>query len=223
MQQVLVVEDESAIGDVLKLGLEQEGFSVELAFDGRAGLESFGRRRPDLVLLDILLPKMDGWEVCRRIRATSNVPIIILSAKDAIQDRVKGLDLGSDDYLVKPFSLDELLARVRAVLRRRSESSNAKALTFLDLEVRTENREAVRANFPIVLTTKEFDLLCFFLRHPRQVLSKERILEGVWGRDYVGESNVIEVYVGHLRRKLGEPPLIQTIRNAGYALRVDPW
>ncbi|MSQ13135.1 MAG: response regulator transcription factor [Dehalococcoidia bacterium] len=223
MQQVLVVEDESAIGDVLKLGLEQEGFSVELAFDGRAGLESFGRRRPDLVLLDILLPKMDGWEVCRRIRATSNVPIIILSAKDAIQDRVKGLDLGSDDYLVKPFSLDELLARVRAVLRRRSESSNAKALTFLDLEVRTENREAVRANFPIVLTTKEFDLLCFFLRHPRQVLSKERILEGVWGRDYVGESNVIEVYVGHLRRKLGEPPLIQTIRNAGYALRADPW
>lgn len=221
MQRVLVVEDESVIADFLKLGLEQEGFSVELAADGRVGVESFGRRRPDLVLLDIVLPKMDGWEVCRRIRATSDVPIIILSAKDEIQDRVKGLDLGSDDYLVKPFSLDELLARVRAVLRRRSESPSARALTFLDLEVRTETREVVRANFPIALTTKEFELLCFFLRHPRHVISKERILDAVWGYDYVGESNVVEVHVGHLRRKLGEPPLIQTIRNAGYALRAN--
>jgi two-component system response regulator MprA len=220
--RVLVVEDETPIAQLLERGLTLEGYRVDLADNGIAALEKAQENPPDLVILDLMLPELDGWEVCRRLREISAVPILILTAKREIEDRVRGLDLGADDYLVKPFSLDELLARVRALFRRSHPSAQSGILSFGDLELDTGTHRAWRGERIIELTAKEYDLLEMFLRHPRQVLSREVIFDQVWGYDFGGESNIIEVYVRYLRQKLeerGEPRLIHTVRSVGYVLR----
>ncbi|MBI3969998.1 MAG: response regulator transcription factor [Chloroflexi bacterium] len=220
--RVLVVEDDPRVLSAVARGLTLEGYSVDAAEDGPGGLALVAARPPDVVVLDVMLPGMNGLEVCDRLRRTSGVPILLLTARDGIQDRVAGLDRGADDYLVKPFAFDELLARLRALLRRGRPAQYGEMLRYADLELDPATREVWRDGEPLALTAREFDLLEFFLRHPRQVLSRNRILEQVWGYDYLGGSNVIDVHVRALRDKLegtGQPRLIQTIRGAGYALR----
>ncbi|HEX6122741.1 MAG TPA: response regulator transcription factor, partial [Ktedonobacterales bacterium] len=199
-----------------------EGYSVDVALRGSEALSKALEHPPDLVILDLNLPGLDGIEVCRRLRAGGNqVPILMLTAKDAIADRVAGLDTGADDYLVKPVALDELMARVRALLRRRNPEQN-EVLRFADLSLDTGTRIAHRGPREIELSTTEYELLQLFLRRPRQVLTRDLIMERVWGYDFEGESNVLEVYIGYLRGKLehdGEPRLIHTIRGAGYVMR----
>ncbi len=220
-ERILVIEDDPAILKVLQRGLSYEGYAVDIATDGRMGLNLYRENHPDLVILDLMLPGMDGLEVCRRLRASGNLPILILTAKDAIQDRVQGLDAGADDYLVKPFDLDELLARIRALLRR-TQTERQQTYQFADLTMDTITRQVKRGERLIQLTAKEYDLLELFLRHPRQVLTREVIFDRVWGYDFGGESNVLEVYIRYLRQKLeaeGEPRLIHTVRGVGYVLR----
>jgi two-component system response regulator MprA len=219
--RILVVDDDRKITALLRRTLSYEGYQVELAGDGRAGLLSAREYPPDLVILDVMMSEIDGIEVCRRLRAASEVPILMLTARDEVPDRVAGLNAGADDYLIKPFALEELIARVRALLRR-FEGNGGTVLSFGDLRLDTARRQAQRRSREIGLTTKEYELLALFLRHPRQVLTRDIILEQVWGYDFSGEANVLEVYVGYLRNKLeegGEPRLIHTIRGAGYVLR----
>jgi len=215
---VLVVDDDARIVAALKRALHYEGCSVDVALDGPAALASAASRPPDLVLLDLMLPGIDGVEVCRRLRAADDVPILMLTARDATAERVRGLDSGADDYVVKPFAYEELMARVRALLRRRGPARRQR-LAYADLDVDVGAREARRDGREVVLTTTEFDLLCHFLRNPRQVLSRDQLLEAVWGGDFDAVSNVVDVYVGYLRSKLGEPRLIQTVRGVGYLLK----
>lgn len=218
---ILVIEDEERILNFLKRGLIYEGYRVETAMDGTAGLAAARDNPPDLVILDLMLPGVDGLEVCRRLRAAGNVPILILTAKDAVADRVQGLDAGADDYLVKPFALDEVLARIRALLRR-ARAEAPEVLSFADLRLDTGTHQAFRGERPIDLTAKEYELLELFLRHPRQVLTREVIYDRVWGYDFGGESNIIEVYVRYLRQKTeagGESRLLHTVRGVGYVLR----
>ena len=218
---ILVIDDDEKITSFLRRALAYEGYRVETAADGTTGLARAREREPDLVILDVMLPGMDGHEIARRLRAGGSVPVLMLTARDEVADRVTGLDAGADDYLVKPFALEELLARVRALLRRR-EADRPEILRYADLSLDTASRQARRGERLIDLTTKEYELLAFFLRHPRQVLTRDQIMDEVWGLDYDGESNVIEVYVGYLRHKLelgGESRLIHTIRHAGYVLR----
>ena len=215
---VLVVDDDARIVAALKRALHYEGYSVDTAEDGPGALARAASRPPDLVLLDVMLPGLDGVEVCRRLRAADDVPILMLTARDATGDRVRGLDSGADDYVVKPFANEELMARVRALLRRRGGSRRAR-LVYADVEVDVGAREVRRRGEEVVLTTTEFDMLCHFLRNPRQVLSRDQILDAVWGHDFGAASNVVDVYVGYLRGKLGEPRLIQTVRGVGYVLR----
>jgi two-component system response regulator MprA len=192
-------------------------------YDGEAGLKAARDNPPDLVILDVMLPGLDGWEVCRRLRAGGAVSILMLTAKDSVADRVKGLDSGADDYLIKPFAFEELLARVRALLRR-SRPTEETIFRFADVTLNVSTREVTRGNRKIDLTTKEFDLLHFFMRHPRQVLTREMIYDRIWGYDFGGESNILEVYIRYLRTKLeaeNEPRLIQTVRGVGYALREE--
>lgn len=221
--RILVIDDDPKITSFLRRGLSYEGHEVLVANDGQSGLELALTKSPDLVVLDILMPGMDGFEVCRRIRQKSDVPVLMLTAKDEVADKVAGLDAGADDYLVKPFAFEELLARIRALSRRKvPEERRGHVLRFADLTLDTMAREAWRGDRKIELTTKEFELLYLFMRHPRQVLLKDRIMEEVWGIDYAGESNVLEVYIGYLRQKLeegGEPRLIHTVRGAGYVLK----
>lgn len=217
--KVLIVEDDSAIVSLVSLGLRYEGYEVITSDNGLTGWQLFEEQSPDLVILDWLLPGMDGIKLCRRIRARSDVPIIMITARDAIQDRVEGLETGADDYVVKPFHIDELIARVHARLRRRSPGSTA--LAFADLSLDPNTREVYRSRCPLELTSTEFKLLNYLLRHARQVLSKEQILEEVWGYNFLGDANIVEQYVRSLRQKMGPPPLIQTIRGAGYTLRED--
>jgi two-component system, OmpR family, response regulator MprA len=221
--KILVVDDERAVRDSLRRALELQGYEVDLAADGAealARLETDGR--VDAVLLDILMPVMDGLEVCRRIRRSGNpVPVLMLTARDAVGDRVEGLDAGADDYVVKPFALEELLARVRALLRRASPTGDG-MLRFADLELDTGTRQVRREGDPIELTRTEFNLLELFMLNPRQVLTRSIIFERVWGYDFGFASNSLDVYIGYLRRKTeagGKPRLIQTIRGVGYALR----
>ena len=217
---LLVVDDDPKITSLLRRALSIEGYEVRTANNGSDGLARVRERQPDLVVLDLLMPGIDGLEVCHRLREESDIPILILTAKDETQDRVRGLDSGADDYLVKPFELDELLARVRALLRRR-ESREQRVLRFADLALDLTSRVASRGERRIVLTTKEFELLAYFLRHPNQVLSREQILSAVWGYDFDPGTNVVEVYVGYLRRKLAlpdRPSPIETIRSVGYRL-----
>ncbi|MPZ15876.1 MAG: response regulator [Chloroflexi bacterium] len=218
---ILVVDDDPKITDLLRRALALEGYSVQTAASGTTALEHARAHEPDLVILDILMPGMDGLEVCRRVRAAGDTPILLLTAKDEVTDRVRGLDSGADDYLVKPFALDELLARVRALFRRR-ETAAGEAFRYADLALDTATRTARRANREILLSTTEFELLRYFLRHPRRVLSRDAILNAVWGPGFDRPTNVVEVYIGYLRSKLearGEGRLIQTVRGAGYVLR----
>lgn len=221
--RILVIEDEQRIADFLKRGLTYEGFQVDVRMDGESGLKAARDTPPNLVILDVMLPGLDGWEVCRRLRAGGAVSILMLTAKDSVNDRVKGFEVGADDYVVKPFAFEELIARVRALLRR-SRTAEDTVFRFGDLTLNVTTREVTRGTRKIELTTKEFDLLHFFLRHPRQVLSREMIYDRIWGYDFGGESNILEVYIRYLRTKLesnSEPRLIQTVRGVGYALREE--
>ncbi|MBE9116320.1 response regulator transcription factor [Lusitaniella coriacea LEGE 07157] len=219
---ILVVEDEAKLAQFIELELKYEGYTVTVASDGLSGLSAAREGNPDLIILDWMMPGFSGLEICRRLRDTGNkVPIILLTAKDEVRDRVEGLDSGADDYMVKPFSVEELLARVRAHLRRTQEE-DPESLQFSDLRLNRSTREVYRGNRSIELTAKEFDLLDYLLAHPRQVLTRDQILERVWGYDFMGDSNIIEVYVRYLRLKLeaeGEKRLIQTVRGVGYVLR----
>jgi two-component system response regulator MprA len=228
-EHVLIIDDDEKIISMLKRALAFEGYRVSTAMDGHAGLQQLAQGTPDLIILDVMMPHLDGWEVCRRIRESgSTVPILMLTAKDDISSRVTGLDIGADDYLVKPFALEELLARIRALLRRNAHSGGAyepsRQLKFLDLVMDPDSREVYRQGRRIDLTAKEFELLHLFMLNPRRVLSRDTIMEKIWGYDYSGESNVLEVYINLLRQKLeeqGEKRIIQTVRGAGYVLRGD--
>ncbi len=223
-ERVLVIEDEARIAQFVERGLIYEGYRVTVARDGYAGLSAARDNPPDLVILDWMLPGLDGLEVCKRLRAASDVPILILTAKDDIKDRVTGLDAGADDYLVKPFSVDELMARVRALFRRSAPMSRPEVLRFADLSLDTGTHRAYRGERPIDLTAKEYELLELFMRNPRQVLTRDVIFDRVWGYDFGGESNIIEVYVRYLRQKTegeGEPRVIHTVRGVGYVLREE--
>ncbi len=219
--RILIIEDDEAIQRFLRRGLTYEGYNVDSATEGQAGLALARDHPPDLVVLDWMLPGLDGLEVCRRLRAGGPVPILMLTARDTVHNRVQGLDAGADDYMVKPFDLEELLARIRALLRR-AQPSRPKILRFSDLSLDTGTRQAARGERVINLTAKEYELLELFLRHPRQVLTRNTIFDNVWGYDFGGESNIIEVYVRYLRQKLeadSEPRLIHTVRGMGYVLR----
>ncbi len=221
--RILVIEDEERIRQFLQRGLSFEGYRVDTAEDGQVGLDLARENPPDLVLLDLMLPGMDGIEVCKRIRAVSDVPILMLTAKETIEDRVVGLDAGADDYLVKPFAFDELMARVRALLRR-AQPTQPQIYRFADLELDTGTRQGQRGGRIFDLTAKEYELLELFMRHPRQVLTRDLIFDRVWNYDFGGESNIIEVYVRYLRQKTeegGQSRLIHTVRGIGYVLRED--
>jgi DNA-binding response OmpR family regulator len=220
--RVLVVEDDDAIAQVLQRSLRLEGYEVKLAADGVVALEEAHAFLPDLVILDLGLPRMDGIEVAKRLREADDVPILVLTARDAVEARVEGLDAGADDYLVKPFERQELLARLRALLRRRPPRGQA-ALTVADLRLNPDTHEVSRSDRAVDLTQREFELLEYLMRNERIVISRQRLLDEVWGYDPFSMTNTIEVFVSNLRRKLeagGEPRLLHTIRGAGYVLRV---
>lgn len=230
-QRILIVDDEPAVREALQRSLAFEGYGTEVAVDGADALDKAAAYRPDLVVLDIQMPRMDGLTAARRIRATGDTtPILMLTARDTVGDRVTGLDAGADDYLVKPFELDELFARIRALLRRSSYAAavgaggpaDEDALTFADLRMDLATREVTRGGRQVELTRTEFTLLEMFLAHPRQVLTREQILKAVWGFDFEPSSNSLDVYVMYLRRKTeagGEPRLVHTVRGVGYVLR----
>ncbi|HET9030873.1 MAG TPA: response regulator transcription factor [Candidatus Aquilonibacter sp.] len=216
---VLVVEDDAAISRVLQLELQHEGYAVETARDGLEGLEK-ALKEPDLVILDLMLPRMDGMEVCKRIRAKSSVPIIMLTAKDRVPDRVAGLDIGADDYLTKPFATDELLARVRARLRQKSPQSNR--IEYRDVVMDRDRHEVTRSGKPVTLTAKEYALLEYLLLHRNKVHTRDELFNGVWGSDFLGDSNLIDVYIRYLRGKIDdgfEEKLITTVRGVGYTIK----
>ena len=217
--KILIVEDDAAIGRVLALELEHEGYAVEVATDGLSGLEK-ALKEPDLVILDLMLPRMDGMEVCKRIRAKSLVPIIMLTAKDRVLDRVAGLDLGADDYLTKPFSTEELLARVRARLREKSPHDNV--IEYRDLKMDRDRHEVRRADRTIALTAKEYALLEYLLLHRNKVHTRDELFNGVWGSDFLGDSNLIDVYIRYLRGKMDDgfdDKMITTVRGVGYTIK----
>ncbi|CAM5721261.1 DNA-binding response regulator OS=Streptomyces alboniger OX=132473 GN=CP975_16430 PE=4 SV=1 [Streptomyces alboniger] len=228
-QRILIVDDEPAVREALQRSLAFEGYDTQVAVDGADALEKTTAYQPDLLVLDIQMPRMDGLTAARRIRgAGDTTPILMLTARDTVGDRVTGLDAGADDYLVKPFELDELFARVRALLRRSSYAASGagveedEALTFADLRMDLATREVTRAGRPVELTRTEFTLLEMFMAHPRQVLTREQILKAVWGFDFEPSSNSLDVYVMYLRRKTeagGEPRLVHTVRGVGYVLR----
>jgi len=218
--RILVIDDDPTILDFIGMGLRYEGYQVEAAEDGRSGLELARRRRPDLLILDLMLPGLDGIELCRKLRTESDIPIIMLTARGEVDDRVLGLESGADDYLPKPFKFKELLARVRVQLRRRRPEA-ARMLRFGNISLNRETHEVQRAGVPVDLTPREFELLELFMAHPRQVFSREVIVNRLWGYDYVGDTKVIEVHISYLRDKLGDADrtLIRTIRGVGYSLR----
>jgi two-component system response regulator MprA len=229
-QRILVVDDEQNIVEFIRLGLCYEGFAVEGAANGQEALAAIARAKPDLVILDILLPGIDGLAVCRRLRSqpdTADVPILMLTARDDVRDRVIGLESGADDYLTKPFSFAELLARVHAILRRQARASTmalpGRVLCVGDLTLNEATREVTRGGRLIELTATEYNLLHLFMEHPRQVLDRQTILNRVWGYDFMGETNIIEVYVRYLREKIEDEPsaprIIQTVRGVGYVLK----
>jgi DNA-binding response OmpR family regulator len=221
LTRILVVDDDPEIVSVIRRGLTYEGYTVETAADGVEALEKVADTQPDAVVLDVMMPGLDGTEVARRLRHSGNIPVLMLTARGTVADKVVGLDSGADDYLVKPFDFDELLARIRALLRR-GQTMDREPLRFADLVLDPVSMEVSRDGQRVELTALEFKLLEFFMRHPRQVLNRDQIYETVWGFDFGGESNVIEVYIRYLRSKLefnGKQRLIHTVRGAGYALR----
>jgi heavy metal response regulator len=223
--RILIVEDERKLAAVLRRGLEEQGYAVDLAYDGEDGLALAETEPYDLIVLDVMLPALDGLSVCRKLRAhRRTMPVLMLTARDTVDDRVSGLDSGADDYLVKPFAFRELLARVRALLRRDGQSKDA-VLRIADLEVDTVSHEVRRAGNPVELTSKEYAVLEYFARNPNRVLTRTQIAEHVWNYDFFAESNVVDVYVRTLRRKLHDvqdPRLLRTVRGSGYQLRVAP-
>jgi len=226
--RILVVDDDRAVRESLRRSLSFNGYTVDLAEDGVEALEAISNERPDALVLDVMMPRLDGLEVCRQLRSTGDdLPILVLTARDSVSERVSGLDAGADDYLPKPFALEELLARLRALLRRTGpeEGSDGALMTFADLTLDPSTREVHRGNRSISLTRTEFSLLEMLIANPRRVLTRSRILEEVWGFDFPTSGNALEVYVGYLRRKTeaeGEPRLIHTVRGVGYVLRETP-
>ncbi|MBF6124543.1 response regulator transcription factor [Nocardia brasiliensis] len=226
--RILVVDDDRAVRESLRRSLTFNGYSVDLAVDGVDALEKATDQRPDALVLDVMMPRMDGLEVCRRLRSTGDdLPILVLTARDSVSERVAGLDAGADDYLPKPFALEELLARLRALLRRTTADPGeaSEAMTFADLSLDPVTREVSRGERAISLTRTEFSLLEMLMANPRRVLTRSRILEEVWGYDFPTSGNALEVYIGYLRRKTeadGEPRLIHTVRGVGYVLRETP-
>ena len=221
--RVLVVDDETAIADLVSTALRYEGFETATAGDGRAALEAVESFRPDLVVLDVMLPDLDGFEVQRRLGDRGvRVPVLFLTARDATEDKVRGLTLGGDDYVTKPFSLEELVARIRAVLRRAQGAAPTERLVFEDLEMDEEAHEVARAGHPVDLTPTEFALLRYFLLNPRRVLSKEQILDHVWHYDFGGDASIVETYMSYVRKKVEAdgPRLLHTVRGVGYVLRL---
>ena len=225
MPRILLVEDEEKLARFVELELSHEGYEVEKAFDGRTGLEKAEAGGFDLMLLDIMLPGINGLEVLRRIRKTSALPVIMLTARDAVMDKVTGLDMGADDYITKPFSIEELLARIRVALRKKvSQEDNSTLLTCGDLTMDTARHRVTRGQTEIELTSREFALLQYFLENKTHVLSREQVLSHVWGYQYMGETNVVDVYVRYLRNKIDDPfeqKLLHTVRGVGYVLRDD--
>jgi two-component system, OmpR family, response regulator MprA len=231
--RILVVDDEPAVREAVRAGLEFEGYEVAVAPDGLGALEQIAKRRPDAIVLDVMMPRMDGLTVLRRLRSFDpSLPVLLLTARDTVGDRVTGLDVGADDYLTKPFDLDELFARLRALLRRgallaevaQSSGVGGEQLGYSDLFMDLGTRDVTRAGRPIELTRTEFSLLEMFLHHPRQVLAREQLLSSIWGFDFGPTSNSLDVYVMYLRRKTeagGEPRLLHTVRGVGYVLRAD--
>lgn len=224
--QLLVVDDDPKILALLERGLKFEGFRVLTAESGQAAIELWHQHPCDLIILDIMLPDIDGFQLCRKLRNLTDVPILMLTARDDVSDKVHGLDAGADDYLAKPFAFAELLARIRALLRRlrrkQDKREQTELLTFSDLELNPASFEVRRAGVPIKLTSTEFDLLYYFMQHPGQVLSREQLFERIWGHNFTGHSNVLDVYIGYLRRKLEEGQrkrLIHTVRGVGYILK----
>lgn len=218
--RVLIVDDEPHIVEFLQMGFDYEGFDVAVAKNGTEALNKAAAHPPDIVILDVMLPGINGLDVARRLRKLDDLAIIMLTARDAVDDRVAGLDTGADDYVTKPFAFKELMARVRAVMRRHGKSLE-RVLSFQDVSLDRETRIVTRGEREVELTPREFELLELFLTHPRQVLTRDAILSRIWGYDFEGDDNVIEVFVRHLREKLGDNPprLIQTVRGVGYALR----
>ncbi|GAB6619168.1 MULTISPECIES: response regulator transcription factor [Bacillus] len=224
MQHILIIEDEESLADFLELELKYEGYKVDIQFDGREGLEAALETNYDLILLDLMLPGLNGLEVCRRLRATKNTPIIMLTARDSIMDRVTGLDSGADDYLPKPFAIEELLARMRVIFRREEhiENKHVSSLTFKDLQLQIESRTITKGNEEIELTNKEFELLLMFMKNINRVLTRDVLLDQVWGYDAMVETNIVDVYVRYLRNKLhsvDKEEYIQTVRGAGYIMK----
>ena len=226
--RILVVDDDRAVRESLRRSLTFNGYTVDTAGDGLEALEKVIADRPDMLLLDVMMPRLDGLEVCRRLRsAGDDLPILVLTARDSVSERVSGLDAGADDYLPKPFALEELLARVRALLRRtsRDEEEGSEAVSFADLTLDPVTREVTRGDRQISLTRTEFALMEMLMANPKRVLTRSRILEEVWGYDFPTSGNALEVYIGYLRRKTeadGEPRLIHTVRGVGYVLRENP-
>jgi len=225
MMRILVVDDDRAVRESLRRSLSFNSYTVDLAVDGFDALAKIAEDRPDALVLDVMMPRVDGLEVCRRLRGNGDdLPILVLTARDSVSERVAGLDAGADDYLPKPFALEELLARLRALLRRATtaDSPDSAAMEFLDLCMDPVTREVTRGTRPISLTRTEFSLLEMLMANPRRVLTRSRILEDVWGYDFPTSGNALEVYIGYLRRKTeaeGEPRLIHTVRGVGYVLR----
>ncbi len=225
-EHILIVDDDERTINALRRTLTYAGYHISIAANGEEALSINRTRHPDLVILDLMLPGIDGFEVCRRLRSTGDeIAILMLTARDAVSDRVAGFETGVDDYLVKPFALEELLARVKALLRRRNPPDiSREVLIFEDLELDTATRQAKRGNRLIDLSTTEFELLSLFMRNPRLVLTRSLLMDRIWGSDFEGGPNVLEVYIGHLRAKLekqSEKRLIQTVRGAGYVLRTS--
>jgi len=226
--RILVVDDDRAVRESLRRSLAFNGYTVDLAQDGQEALEMITSERPDALVLDVMMPRMDGLQVCRHLRSTGDdLPILVLTARDSVSERVAGLDAGADDYLPKPFALEELLARMRALLRRTAldDRTESATMTFADLSLDPMTREVTRGERQISLTRTEFSLLEMLITNPRRVLTRSRILEEVWGFDFPTSGNALEVYVGYLRRKTeaeGEPRLIHTVRGVGYVLRETP-
>lgn len=221
MKKVLIIEDEKNLSQFIQLELEHEGYEVRTAFDGRDGLDQALHEQVDLILLDLMLPNLNGIEVCRRIRLINSTPIIMITARDSVLDKISGLDSGADDYITKPFQIEELLARMRALFRRSEVPMNHQSIVYKDLEMDIESRIVKRGNNEIELTKREFDLLYLLLKNINRVLTRELLLEKIWGFDTMIETNIIDVYISYLRAKIDreEDSYIQTVRGTGYVIR----